>query len=79
MPKSAKAKPRTFHLHVENSRKRHALFQLTEPIYAVAAKRHRALAKQLKVTIGWDGDILDAALKTADMMINSNPPRERLR
>ena len=68
-----------FHLHVENSRKRQALFHLTEPIYAAAQKRHRALAKNLKVTIGWDGDMLDSALATADVMINSSPPRERLR
>ena len=73
------AKPAKFHLHVENSRKRQPLFQLTEPTYAAAAKRHRALAKNLKVTIGWDGDMLDTALATADAMINSNPPRERLR
>jgi phosphoglycerate dehydrogenase-like enzyme len=79
MPIKTNTKPRTYHLHVENSRKRQALFQLTEPIYAAAVKRHRALAKRLKVTIGWDGDILDDALKTADFMINSNPPRERLR
>src|SRR5829696_6005006 len=82
MPKTNKkttAGPQTFHLHVENSRKRQALFQLTEPTYAAAAKRHAALARRLQVTIGWDGDMLDDALKTADFMINSNPPRERLR
>ena len=77
MAKSGPARP--FHLHVENSRKRQALLHLTAEVYAAAAKRHRALAKELKVTIGWDGDILDEALKTADAMINSNPPRERLR
>ena len=79
MPTKTKTAPRTYHLHVENSRKRQALFQLTEPIYAAAKKRHRTLAKRLKVTIGWDGDILDEALKTADFMINSNPPRDRWR
>jgi phosphoglycerate dehydrogenase-like enzyme len=31
------------------------------------------------VTIGWDGDILEEALRTADLMINNNPPRESLR
>lgn len=36
------------------------------------------LAKRLTVTIGWDGDILDDALKTADFMINSTPPRNDL-
>jgi phosphoglycerate dehydrogenase-like enzyme len=79
MPKKTGTASRTYHLHVENSRKRQPLFQLTEPIYAAAVKRHRALARRLKVTIGWDGDILDGALKTADFMINSNPPRDRLR
>ena len=76
----AKSSPaRTFHLHIENSRKRPPLYQLTEPVYAAAEKRHRALARQLKVTFGWDGEILDESLGTADFMINSNPPRERLR
>lgn len=67
------------HLHLESYRKRSALFHLTEEDWRAAAKRHRALAKRLRVTIGWDGDILDEALKTADAMINNTPPRERLR
>ncbi len=68
-----------YHLHIENGHKRPAIFQLTEPIWAAAAKRHPALAKKLNVTIGWDRDIIDAALKTADFLIHWNPPRERLR
>ncbi|MDB5904915.1 MAG: hypothetical protein JWM26_3793 [Betaproteobacteria bacterium] len=74
MPKTQK-----LHLHLESSRKRAPLFHLTEEKWAAAAKRHRALAKNLHVTIGWDGDIIDDALKTTDVMINSNPPRENLR
>lgn len=69
----------TLHLHLENFRKRPALFHVTEEHWQAAAKRHRALARHLKVTIGWDSDILDEALKTADVMINSGPPKERLR
>ena len=68
-----------FHLHIENGRKRPAIFQLTEAIYAAAKKRHRILSDKLKVTIGWDGDIIEDALQTADFMIHYNPPRERLR
>jgi phosphoglycerate dehydrogenase-like enzyme len=79
MPAPSSKKLRTFHLHVENFRQRQPLFHLTEPIYAAAAKRNRALARRLKVTIGWDGDTLDEALKTADFMINSSPPKEHLR
>lgn len=67
------------HLHLESYRQRPALFHLTEADWQAAARRHRALAKRLTVTVGWDGDILDDALKTADVMINSTPPRERLR
>jgi phosphoglycerate dehydrogenase-like enzyme len=67
------------HLHLESFRKHPALFHLTEARWQAAAGRHRALAKRLRVTIGWDGDILGAALETADFMINSSPPREGLR
>jgi phosphoglycerate dehydrogenase-like enzyme len=74
MPKTEK-----LHLHLESASKRSALFHLTEEKWSAAAKRHRDLAKKIRVTIGWDGDIIDDALKTADVMINSNPPRENLR
>lgn len=67
------------HLHLESFRQRTALFHLTEEHWQDAAKRHRALSKRIRVTIGWDGDIIDEALETADVMINSSPPQERLR
>jgi len=67
------------HLHLESFRKRPALFHVTEERWRAAARRHPAAAKRLRVTIGWDGDIIGEALKTADVMINSNPPREGLR
>jgi phosphoglycerate dehydrogenase-like enzyme len=72
-------RPDILHLHLESFRKRPALFHLTEERWRAAAARHRAAAKRLRVTIGWDGDILGEALKTADVMINSSPPRENLR
>jgi len=68
-----------FHLHFESFRKRPALFHVTEDHWQAAARRHPALARRIRVTFGWDGDILDEALKTADAMLNSNPPKERLR
>lgn len=74
----SKSTPR-YHLHIENGRKRPAIFQLTAPILAAALKRHPLLARQLKVTVGWDGDIIDEALQTADFLIHWNPPRADLR
>ena len=67
-----------FHLHLETLRKRPQHFHLTESLWQAAAQRHPDLAERLRVTIGWDGEILDHALATADFMINSYPPRERL-
>ena len=67
------------HLHLESFRKRPALFHLTEERWRAAAKRHAAAAKRLHVTIGWDGDIIGEALKTADVMINNSPPKDDLR
>jgi phosphoglycerate dehydrogenase-like enzyme len=75
MPK----KSNTYHLHLESARKRPVIFQMTEADWTAAARRHRALAKKLRVTIGQDDEILDDALKTADFMINSTPPRDHLR
>ena len=72
-------KTNTYHLHLESGRKRPVIFQMHEAQWAAAAKRHRALARRLKVTVGWDNEILDEALKTADFMINSAPPKARLR
>jgi len=67
------------HLHLESFRQRPALFHLTEEHWRDAAKRHRTLSKRIWVSIGWDGDIIDEALESADVMINSSPPQERLR
>ena len=72
-------KSNTYHLHLESGRKRPAIFQLHQADWLAAAKQHRTLAKRLRVTIGQDNEILDEALKTADLMINSAPPRDRLR
>ena len=74
MPKTEK-----LHLHLESFRTRPSIFHLTEERWAAAAKRHRDLAKRLRVTVGWDGDIIDEALKTADVMINARPPKQALR
>jgi phosphoglycerate dehydrogenase-like enzyme len=69
----------TYHLHLESGRKRPVIFQMHEADWTAAAKRHRALAKKLHVTVGHDNEILDDALKSADFMINSTPPRDHLR
>jgi len=66
------------HLHIENNSRASVLSHIREPQVGAARERHPGL-RELKVTIGWDADILDEALKSADYLIASRPPRERLR
>src|SRR5689334_10003412 len=67
-----------FHLHLETRRARPEHLKLKESYWSAAAERHPELAKRLRVTIGWDDEILEDALETADFMITQYPPRERL-
>ena len=67
------------HLHVENLRRRAPIYHITPEDYARAAKRHERLAGRLEITFGWDGDILDAALQTAHIMVGVPENRECLR
>jgi phosphoglycerate dehydrogenase-like enzyme len=68
----------TAHLHIENSRLGSPLSHASDEHVRAALIRHPVLADQLRITIGWDGDILDAALATADFLIAAQPPREDL-
>jgi phosphoglycerate dehydrogenase-like enzyme len=66
------------HLHIENSSLGSALSHVDQGHLRAAMDRHPFLVGELKVTIGWDGDVLDTALATADFLIASRPPRENL-
>ncbi len=67
------------HLHIENSSRSSALSHVKGEHIAAARERHPLLARDFEITIGWDGDILEQALATADFLIASRPPKERLR
>ena len=78
MPAASRANPK-LHLHIENLRRRAAIFHINPDDYAQAAKRHAKLARGLKVTIGWDGDILEDALRTAHIVVGVPENRAHLR
>jgi phosphoglycerate dehydrogenase-like enzyme len=54
------------HLHVENSRDVNEVFDISVSRVNEALARHPRLAEQLRVSIGYGGDILDTELATAD-------------
>ena len=58
-----------FRLHLENGRKRDPLFFLTLEQWSQAAARHPALARQIDVSEGWDGDVLEKELDQIDALI----------
>lgn len=69
---------RKIRVHVENARKKGELFQITRGRWDAACARHRALARRLEASVGWDGDVLEEALKEAEIVIGVPARRERL-
>jgi phosphoglycerate dehydrogenase-like enzyme len=67
-----------FRLHLESARARDPLFHLSAERWEAAAARHAALAARIDVSVGWDGDILEAALQDADGMIAGPIDRRRI-
>jgi phosphoglycerate dehydrogenase-like enzyme len=68
----------TLRLHIENSSKRAALFQLTESDWAAASARHRQLANQLDVTFGCDDDVLPQVVSDIELLIGVPDDRRSL-
>jgi phosphoglycerate dehydrogenase-like enzyme len=73
-----RGRARKLRLHIENFRRKASIFHITPERYAAAARRHRALARRVDVSIGWDGDILEDALREADLAIGVPGRRDRL-
>lgn len=69
---------RKLRVHIENLRARPEVYQLTAERWSAACARHRALARRLEVSIGWDGAALDDALREADFLIGIRSRLERL-
>jgi phosphoglycerate dehydrogenase-like enzyme len=66
-------------LHIENTRKKAAIFHTLPAHWTAACARHRALARRIgTVSFGWDGDVLEAALAEADLVIGVPDRRDRL-
>lgn len=66
------------HLHVENGSELGPVFEATPRRVADALARHPRLKGKLKITMGYDGDIIERALPTADVVFAWNFDRENL-
>jgi len=65
-------------VHIENARNKPELFHVTPARWDAACARHRQPAGRLDASIGWDGDILEDALRQAEIVIGIPARRERL-
>ncbi|MBX3651792.1 MAG: D-2-hydroxyacid dehydrogenase [Burkholderiales bacterium] len=66
-------------LHIENSRKKNSIFHTLPAHWDAACRRHRTLARHIgKVSFGWDGDILEAALADTELVIGVPADRSNL-
>ncbi|MBI4193981.1 MAG: D-2-hydroxyacid dehydrogenase [Betaproteobacteria bacterium] len=66
-------------VHIENARRKADVYHVTAERWDAACARHRTLAKRLRATtIGWDGDIIEEALKSADAVIGVPARRDDL-
>ena len=59
---------KVFHLHIENVKDLGEVFKASRERVAAALARRPALASKVKVTIGYDGDIFEKAIRTADAL-----------
>jgi hypothetical protein len=59
---------RPLHLHIENTRSLGEVFEVTKTRLREALRRHPNVADQIKVTLGYDGDVYEQALRTADAL-----------
>lgn len=69
---------RRLRVHIENARGKPSVYHITQDRWNAACARHRTLAKRLEATIGWDGDILDDAVRSADILIGIPARRDNL-
>jgi phosphoglycerate dehydrogenase-like enzyme len=65
-------------VHVENNRDLGQVFDFTKKAVEAARRRNPAAKKRLRFTVGYDGDILESALETADALIGWNFDRREL-
>ena len=69
---------RRVHLHIENPLSPGEVFEVTPQRVEKALASYPGLRKRIEITIGHDGDILNGALKTADVLFGWSFERNNL-
>ncbi|MDP6874649.1 MAG: D-2-hydroxyacid dehydrogenase [Alphaproteobacteria bacterium] len=67
------------HLHIKNNRAGEEVFRTTPALYRAAARRHPETARRIRVSIDWDLDNFELAMRTADALVTWDLPQQDLR
>jgi phosphoglycerate dehydrogenase-like enzyme len=67
-----------FHLHIENNTKAPSFTRASAADVEQARSAYPHFAEHVRVTIGQDGDVFDKAMETADFLISSVPPKDKI-
>lgn len=73
-----RSRGRKTHVHIENNRDLGQVFEFTTQALEAARRRSPPVKRRLSFTVGYDGDILEGALRTADALIGWNFDRRDL-
>ena len=69
---------RRVHLHIENTSALGEVFEVTKKRLREALLRHPKVADRMKITIGYDGDVYERALRTVDVLFGWSFDRRNL-
>jgi len=78
MPAGWTTPPKRLRLHIENVREMDLVYKITQERYDAAAKRHKALARRIDVTVAQDTRNFDKAIAEADVLVGWRFNRENL-
>jgi phosphoglycerate dehydrogenase-like enzyme len=76
--RSFASRDRPFHLHIENTTSLGEVFEVTRKRLRDALQRHPKVADRVKITVGYDGDTYERALRTADALFGWKFDRRNL-
>ncbi len=78
MPKDWAEPPKRLRLHIENVASMDLVYRIVPERYAVAAERHKKLARRIDATVAADPKNFDKAIADADILVGWRFDREKL-
>ena len=72
------SRPRRIHLHIDNLTRLGEVFHASPERIEALRRRHPEVAARVEITMGYDGEGVEEALRTADVLFGWSVPRDDL-